>query len=229
MSSRLSDRTSSQAKLHDHHYQVTTKTAASMPSYFTETMTCPLGELATNLSDSELRETAYEIMVAACRSSGGKPLTFISHSERKSERAAATPTFASTPSLQRYLTSTAASKVKKALGLKSSPRRLVSGDSESERVKKAVTIGEMLRVQMGVSEQMDSRVRRALLRVAAAQLGKRIESIVFPLEMLQQLKPSDFPNQVEYEAWLRRHLKLLEAGLLLHPLFPLDKTDTAPQ
>ncbi|KAK8644936.1 hypothetical protein V6N13_118795 [Hibiscus sabdariffa] len=229
MSSRLSDRTSSQAKLHDHHYQVTTKTAASMPCYFTETMTCPFGELATNLSDSELREKAYEIMVAACRSSGGKPLTFISQSERKSERAAATPTFASTPSLQRYLTLTAASKVKKALGLKSSPRRLVSGDSESERVKKAVTIGEMLRVQMGVSEQMDSRVRRALLRVAAAQLGKRIESIVLPLEMLQQLKPSDFPIQVEYEAWLRRHLKLLEAGLLLHPLFPLDKTDTAPQ
>ncbi|MBA0838859.1 hypothetical protein Goarm_004647 [Gossypium armourianum] len=47
--------------------------------------------------------------------------------------------------------------------------------------------------------------------------------------MLQQLKPSDFPNQGEYEAWQRRNLKLLEAGLLLHPLLPLDKTDTAPQ
>ncbi|GMI92731.1 hypothetical protein like AT2G25800 [Hibiscus trionum] len=229
MSGRLRDRTSSQAKLHDHHYQVTTKTAASMPSYFTETMTCPFGELATNLSDSELRETAYEIAVGACRSSGGKPLTFISYSERNSEREAATPKLTSTSSLQRYLTSTAASKVKEALGFKPSRRRAVSSDSDSERVKKAVTIGEVFRVQMGVSEQMDSRVRRALLRVAAAQLGKRIESIVLPLEMLQQLKPSDFPNPVEYEAWLRRHLKLLEAGLLLHPLLPLDKTNTAPK
>ncbi|MBA0633726.1 hypothetical protein Godav_028834, partial [Gossypium davidsonii] len=47
--------------------------------------------------------------------------------------------------------------------------------------------------------------------------------------MLQQLKPSDFPNQEEYEACQRRNLKLLEAGLLLHPLVPLDDENTAPQ
>ncbi|KAH1067656.1 hypothetical protein J1N35_032643 [Gossypium stocksii] len=226
MSSRLRDRTSCQPKLHNHHYQVTTKTAVAMPNHFTETLTCPLAELATNLSDSELRETAYEVLVGACRSSGVKPLTFISHSEKNSGRA---PALTSTASLQRSLSSTAASNVKKALGLKSSWKRQVSGESDSERVKKAVTIGEMLRVQMRVSEQIDSRVRRALLRVAAAQLGKRIESIVLPVEMLQQLKPSDFLNQWEYEAWQRRNLKLLEAGLLLHPLLPLDKTDTAAQ
>ncbi|XWS26795.1 hypothetical protein CRYUN_Cryun26dG0060700 [Craigia yunnanensis] len=230
MSNRLRGRTSSQVKRHNQRQETSTTAAveaAAMPNYFTETLKCPFGELATNLSDSELRETAYEILIGSCRSSGGKPLTYISQSERNSERAA-TPTLTSTASLQRSLTSTAASKVKKALGLKSSRRRKASGESDSERVKKAVTIGEMLRVQMGVSEQTDSRVRRALLRVAAAQLGKRIESIVLPLEMLQQLKPSDFPNQGEYEAWLRRNLKLLEAGLLLHPLLPLDKTNTAP-
>ncbi|XP_022754985.1 uncharacterized protein LOC111303174 [Durio zibethinus] len=230
MSMRLRDRTSSQAKRHNHKQQTTTTAAAAaaMPSYCNETLTCPFGELATNLSESELRETAYEILVGACRSSGGKPLTFISQSERNSERTP-TPTVTSTASLQRSLTSTAASKVKKALGLKSSRRRKMSGESDSDRFKKAVTIGELLRVQMGVSEQTDSRVRRALLRVAAAQLGRRIESIVLPLEMLQQPKLSDFPNQGEYEAWQRRNLKLLEAGLLLHPLLPLDKTNTAPE
>nr|KJB65005.1 hypothetical protein B456_010G075600 [Gossypium raimondii] len=229
MSGRLRDRSSSQAKRHSHHQTRTTvAAAAAMPNFLTETLPCPFGELATNLSDSALRETAYEILVGACRSTGGKPLTYISQSERNSERTA-TPTLTSTASLQRSLTSTAASKVKKALGLRSSGRKKVSGESDSERVKKAVTIGEMLRVQMGISEQTDSRVRRALLRVAAAQLGRRIESVVLPLEMLQQLKPSDFPNQGEYEAWQRRNLKLLEAGLLLHPLLPLDKTDTAPQ
>ncbi|GMI97750.1 hypothetical protein like AT2G20010 [Hibiscus trionum] len=210
--------------------QATATTAAAMPNYFTETLTYPFGELATNLSETELRETAYEILVGACRTTGGKPLTYISQSERNPERAAAhTPSLTSSASLQRSLTSTAASKVKKALGLRSSRRRKPSGDSDSERVKKAVTIGELLRVQMGISEQTDSRVRRALLRVAAAQLGRRIESIVLPLEMLQQLKSSDFPNRGEYEAWQRRNLKLLEAGLLLHPLLPLDKADNAPQ
>ena len=61
------------------------------------------------------------------------------------------------------------------------------------------------------------------------QLGRRIESIVLPLELLQQFKPSDFPNHPEYEAWQKRNLKVLEAGLVLHPYLPLNKTDTAPQ
>lgn len=50
--------------------------------------------------------------------------------------------------------------------------------------------------------------------------------MVLPLELLQQFKSSDFANQQEYEAWQRRNLKILEAGLLLHPYVPLDKTDT---
>lgn len=53
--------------------------------------------------------------------------------------------------------------------------------------------------------------------------------MVLPLELLQQLKSSDFPYQQEYEAWQRRNLKLLEAGLLLHPYLPLDKVDTGPR
>ncbi|KAK8602263.1 hypothetical protein V6N13_058091 [Hibiscus sabdariffa] len=221
---RLKERTFSQAKRHNDHHQ------AAMPNYFTETLTCPFGELATNLSESELRETAYEILVGACRTTGGKPLTYISQTERNSDRTPPPPpSLTSSASLQRSLPSTAASKVKKALGLRTSRRRKASGESDSERVKKAVTIGELLRVQMGISEQTDSRIRRALLRIAAAQLGRRIESIVLPLEMLQQLKSSDFPNQGEFEAWQGRNLKLLEAGLLLHPLLPLDKADNAPQ
>lgn len=53
--------------------------------------------------------------------------------------------------------------------------------------------------------------------------------MVLPLELLQQFKTSDFPSQQEYEAWQRRNLKVLEAGLLLYPSLPLDKKDTAPQ
>lgn len=53
--------------------------------------------------------------------------------------------------------------------------------------------------------------------------------MVLPLELLQQLKFSDFTDQEEYNAWQKRNLKVLEAGLLLHPHLPLNKSDTAAQ
>lgn len=56
-----------------------------------------------------------------------------------------------------------------------------------------------------------------------------MESMVLPLELLQQFKASDFPDQLEYEAWQRRNLKVLEAGLLVHPHFPLEKSDISAQ
>ena len=131
----------------------------------------PFGELGCNLSYTELRETAYEIFVGACRSSGGKPLTFISQSERgiaeKMEKALSVSPSSASPSLQRSLTSTAASKMKKALGLKS----LKNKESSPSKSKRPVTVGELMRVQMKVSEQMDSRIRRALLRISAGQVS----------------------------------------------------------
>ncbi|XP_015898517.3 protein unc-13 homolog [Ziziphus jujuba] len=199
-------------------------TQTTMPVYPVEDVPSPFGDLGLNISNSELRETAYEILVGACRSSGGKPLTYIPQSER-TDRAAVAPN--PSPSLQRSLTSTAASRVKKALGLKPSSNSRKQNEGENQgRTKRSVTVGEMIRVQMRVTEQTDTRIRRALLRVAAGQLGRRIESMVLPLELLQQFKSSDFANQQENEAWQRRNLKILEAGLLLHPYVPLDKTDT---
>lgn len=194
-----------------------------------EILRSPIGELGGGISLSELRETAYEILIGACRSStGSKPLTYIPQSERASstERERTASSLTSSPSLQRSLTAAAASKVKKALGIKSSSNG--SSKRRGER-RSGGTVGEMIRVQMRVSEQTDSRVRRAFLRIAAGQLGRRIESIVVPLELLQQLKPSDFPNQQEFEAFQKRNLKILEAGLLLYPCVPLDKSDTAAQ
>lgn len=61
------------------------------------------------------------------------------------------------------------------------------------------------------------------------QVGRKIESTVLPLELLQQLKVSDFTDQHEYDAWQKRTLKLLEAGLLLHPRVPFDKSNAAAQ
>lgn len=50
-----------------------------------------------------------------------------------------------------------------------------------------------------------------------------MESVVLPLELIQLFNNSDFPSQQVYESGLRRNLKILEAGLLLHPHLPLNK------
>ncbi|KAG8047209.1 hypothetical protein GUJ93_ZPchr0008g12809 [Zizania palustris] len=61
------------------------------------------------------------------------------------------------------------------------------------------------------------------------QLGRRAESIVFPLEFLQLFKASDYPDPHEYKSCQSRYLKFLEAGLLFHPLVPLKKSDISAQ
>lgn len=120
--------------------------------------------------------------------------------------------------------------MKKALGLKSPGSKKSPGSGSGQtKPKRPLTVGELMRLQMRVSETVDSRVRRALLRVSASQVGRRVESTVLPLELLQQLKLSDFTDQQEYEAWQKRTLKVLEAGLLLHPHVPLDKLNSNSQ
>ncbi|KAF3341937.1 hypothetical protein FCM35_KLT00575 [Carex littledalei] len=163
----------------------------------TNSLPSPFGTLALPLSDPDLRDTAYEIFVSACRTSAGsRPLTYTPQSERStsgspspSSASSASPSpSSSSPFLQRSLTSAAASKMKKALGLKSKSGK--GGDPNKTPTKKAGTIGELMRIQMRIPEQADARIRRGLLRIAAGQLGRRVESMVLPLELLQQFKSS---------------------------------------
>jgi hypothetical protein len=53
--------------------------------------------------------------------------------------------------------------------------------------------------------------------------------MILPVEFLQQFKASDFPDPPGYVAWQFRNLKLLEAAFLVHPLFPLCKSDIYAQ
>ncbi|OEL38847.1 hypothetical protein BAE44_0000134 [Dichanthelium oligosanthes] len=198
----------------------------------------PFPDLGVQLSPADLREAAYEVLVAASRTTGGKPLTYIPQSASGAGAAPPSPasssaSSASSASLQRSLTSAAASKMKKALGLRSSASSKGVGSPGSggraAPARRPATVGELMRVQMRVSEPADARIRRGLLRIAASQLGRRAESMVVPLEFLQQFKASDFPDPQEYEVWRSRNLKLLEAGLLVHPLVPLNKSDSSAQ
>ncbi|XP_073276051.1 protein unc-13 homolog [Primulina huaijiensis] len=196
----------------------------------------PFGDLTPTLSSADLRASAYEIFLSATRSASTKPLTYIPSSNHgNSPNNSSSSNGNSSSTLQRSLTSAAASKMKKALGMRSSSSKRSSdcgspGNSGSGgKVKKPMTLGELMRVQMRVTEAMDTRIRRGLLRISASQVGRRTESMVLPLELLQQFKASDFTVQEEYEAWQKRNLKMLEAGLLLHPHTPLDKANTAAQ
>ncbi|KAL9226835.1 hypothetical protein vseg_002602 [Gypsophila vaccaria] len=195
-------------------------------------------DLTPALSPADLRATAYDLLVAASRTSSGKPLS--SSSSSPSAAAAAAIHRSSSSSSPTLTAASAASRMKKALGLRSSSsasssvlRKSVGGgggggDNGGSKVV-VMTVGELMRVQMRVSENVDSRVRRAFLRIAASQLGKRIDNLVLPLELLQQLKSSDFEDQKEYEAWQKRNLRVLEAGLILHPYQPIGKADASVQ
>lgn len=144
-----------------------------------EDLPYPFGELGIYLTEPELRETAYEILIGACRSSGAsRPLTYVSNSGKNMDRSQSISS--SSPSLQKSVTSAATSKVKKALGLKSGKKGLDSETAVDQKEnsvgqkKRASTVGELMRVQLQVSEQIDSRFRRAMLRVAAGQVSDQI-------------------------------------------------------
>lgn len=59
------------------------------------------------------------------------------------------------------------------------------------------------------------------------QVGKRAETIILPLELLRQLKAPEFYDAHEYHQFQWRQLKILEAGLLLHPSVAPDKHSSA--
>ncbi|GKU97914.1 hypothetical protein SLEP1_g10988 [Rubroshorea leprosula] len=121
MSSQFRDKPTSESKRHgqqSHHSE------PPMPNYLVEAIPSPFSDAARSLSSE-------------------KPLTYIPQSERNGETSASPAPAGSSASLQRSLTSTAASKVKKALGLESSGRRRNGGESSGqERVKRAVTTGD---------------------------------------------------------------------------------------
>lgn len=48
---------------------------------------------------------------------------------------------------------------------------------------------------------------------------------MLPLELLRHIKPSEFGDLQEYHAWQKRQLKVLEAGLLLYPSTPIEKSN----
>ena len=155
--------------------------AASTPSSAASALPSPFPDLGVALSAADLREAAYEVLVAASRTTGGKPLTYIPQSSSvaaagpPASPASSSASSASSASLQRSLTSAAASKMKKALGLRSSASSKGVGSpgsgGKAAAPRRPATVGELMRVQMRISEPADTRIRRGLLCIAASQVG----------------------------------------------------------
>ncbi|CAN6314116.1 unnamed protein product [Urochloa humidicola] len=91
------------------------------------------------------------------------------------------------------------------------------------KTRRPMTSAEIMRQQMRVTDQSDARLRKTLMRTLVGQVGKKAETIILPLELLRQVKLTDFADGGEHHQWQRRQLKLLEAGLILHPWLPLDR------
>ncbi|PIN14077.1 hypothetical protein CDL12_13314 [Handroanthus impetiginosus] len=77
---------------------------------------------------------------------------------------------------------------------------------------------ETMRVQMEISEDMDIRTRRALLSAMVGKVGKRMDTLLIPLELLCCISRSEFSDKKSYIKWQKRQLNMLEEGLVNHPV-----------
>lgn len=148
------------------------------------------------VDDDDIRETAYEVFFTACRSSPGfggrNALTFHSRHENNSGGG-----------MSPMVSVSQTSRVKQALGLKMLRRSLsqrmaagttprgggwasmpsspgAEGSPRSRAMpRRTMTMAEVMRLQMGVSEQSDGRLRKTLMRTLVGQVSYTISYIIY--------------------------------------------------
>ncbi|XP_078438280.1 plant/protein (DUF810) isoform X2 [Wolffia australiana] len=142
----------------------------------------------TGLTDDDLRETAYEILVSSAGASGG---LIVPAQEKKKE------------------------KKSKLL------RKLARSRTDSVIEKRApglVGLLETMRIQLEISEAMDIRTRKGLLNALIGKVGKRMDMLLIPLELLCSVSRTEFSDKKAFLRWQKRQLNLLEEGLINHPV-----------
>ncbi|CAH9091860.1 unnamed protein product [Cuscuta epithymum] len=203
---------------------------------FSDVLVWPFGRVE-GLDNDDFREAAYEIFFTACRGSSPAFGRGASQPEALDGTVPGSPAKAQGVGVGMAVTS----RVKTALGLKMMKRlpsrRASSGGPIAApsspsgspglqaRGKRPMTSAEIMRRQMRVTEHSDNRLRKTLLRTLVGQMNRRAETIILPLELLRNLKPSEFNDPHEYHVWQKRQLKILENGLLCHPSIPLEKSN----
>ncbi|KDP40553.1 hypothetical protein JCGZ_24552 [Jatropha curcas] len=148
-----------------------------------------LPAFVTGITDDDLRETAYEVLLACAGAAGG---LIVPSKEKKKEKK---------------------SRLMRKLG------RSKSGNVvQSERAPGLNSLLETLRAQMEISEAMDIRTRKGLLSALAGKVGKRMDALLIPLELLSCISRTEFSDKKAYIRWQKRQLFILEEGLINHPV-----------
>ncbi|XP_055817043.1 protein unc-13 homolog [Solanum dulcamara] len=148
-----------------------------------------LPSFATAIGDDDLRETAYEILLAAAGASGG---LIVPSKDKKKEKK---------------------SRLMRKLGRSKSENVM----TQSQHLSGLVSLLETMRVQMEISEAMDVRTRLGLLNAMVGKVGKRMNTILIPLELLCCISRTEFSDKKSYIKWQKRQLNMLEEGLINHP------------
>ncbi|KAJ7979814.1 DUF810 domain-containing protein [Quillaja saponaria] len=235
---------------HHHHHRLDHYDAATDTD-----LVWPFGNL-DGLDRDDIRETAYEVFFTSCRSSPGfggrNALTFYSHhvdndgsGSKPNYGIVTTPTSRVKRALGLKMLKRSPSRRMQSNGSiggfgLSTPTSPTGGTTSTAgfspsalsltlpptRPRRPMTSAEIMRQQMRVTEQSDTRLRKTLMRTLVGQMGRRAETIILPLELLRHLKPSEFNDPHEYHIWQKRQFRIIEAGLLLNPSMPLEKTNT---
>ncbi|KAL5800807.1 hypothetical protein ACOSQ3_032439 [Xanthoceras sorbifolium] len=145
---------------------------------------------ATGITDDDLRETAYEVLLACAGASGG--LIVPSKEKRKDKR----------------------SRLMRKLGRSKNENVL----TQSQNAPGLVGLLETMRVQLEISEAMDIRTRQGLLNALTGKVGKRMDTLLIPLELLCCVARTEFSDKKTYIRWQKRQLNMLEEGLINSPV-----------
>ncbi|XP_008791229.2 protein unc-13 homolog [Phoenix dactylifera] len=149
-----------------------------------------LPSFSTGITDDDLRETAYEILVACAGAAGG---LIVPSKEKKKEKKS---------KLMRKLARSKSENV----------------TPQTQHVPGLVGLLETLRAQLEISESLDIRTRKGLLNALAGKVGKRMDNLLVPLELLCCVSRTEFSDKKAYLRWQKRQLNMLEEGLINHPV-----------
>ncbi|KAE9592792.1 hypothetical protein Lalb_Chr19g0132961 [Lupinus albus] len=148
-----------------------------------------LPSFSTGVTDDDLRETAYEVLLACAGATGG---LIVPLKEKKREK-------------------------KSSFIRKLGRSRSGSVVSQSQSASGLVGLLETMRVQMEIPESMDIRTRQGLLNALVGKVGKRMDTLLIPLELLCCVSRTEFSDKKAFIRWQKRQLKVLEEGLVHHP------------
>ncbi|KAK7256956.1 hypothetical protein RIF29_30579 [Crotalaria pallida] len=149
-----------------------------------------LPSFSTGITDDDLRETAYEVLLACAGATGG---LIVPSKEKKKDKKS--------------------SSFIRKLGRS----RTGSIVSQSQSAPGLTGLLETMRVQMEIPESMDIRTRQGLLNALVGKVGKRMDTLLIPLELLCCVSRTEFSDKKAFIRWQKRQLRVLEEGLVNHP------------